>query len=209
MLVLHLTLDEELTRGFSLDDALAPLIAINTRDQYKARLFSYVHELAHLGLGGGAVCDVHITSSGRERFCNQISAATLMPAEAFRSYAHQKFGREPISTLEEVGTLRNQFKVSLRAAALRAEELGLGVAGLYAQIDGLAEPVSRGGTYVPGQERTKSRIRVDQLGSSFVHLMGEAVESRRLSNVQAAEILRLSQREFATALQQSGQGDAA
>lgn len=197
LLVLHLTLDSDRTRGFSLWHETAPLLAVNTREGYRARYFSYAHELAHLSLGRAAVCGFKSANQGMERRCNQVAAAILMPAGPFTTYARRRFGTRAIDSVDEVKTLRNKFHVSLRAAAVRAEALGLAAPGLYSRVDAVAEYSGKGGgTYVPGNERTRPVIRVDEYGREFVHTLVKAEDAHVLRRRQVAELLRVSDREL-------------
>jgi Zn-dependent peptidase ImmA (M78 family) len=200
LLVLHLTLDEGQTRGFSLPSELAPLMAINTKDDYKPRIFSYLHELVHLSLGSEAVCNVHSVDDKVESFCNRTAAAFLMPETDFRAHVFRKLGGEKISSLGDLATVRSRYRVSLRAAAIRAEHLGLASYGLYRLIDQDAEIRRRGGGGVqPGHERTKPRVRVDQYGAEFIRTVESGIDAGVLRKVQAADILRISISEWSTA----------
>jgi Zn-dependent peptidase ImmA (M78 family) len=197
LLVLHLTLDPDRTRGFSLWHPTAPLLAVNTREGYRARYFSYAHELAHLSLGRAAVCGFKSANKGIERRCNEIAAALLMPSDTFTKYVRSKFGSRPIESLDEVKTIRNKFHVSLRAAAVRAESLGLAEPGLYARVDAVAEYTGkRGGSFTPGNERTRPVIRVDEYGREFVSTLVKAEDAQVLRRRQVAELLRVSDREL-------------
>ncbi|WP_182711120.1 ImmA/IrrE family metallo-endopeptidase [Curtobacterium flaccumfaciens] len=197
VLVLHLTLDEDRTRGFSLASERAPLVAVNTRDDYKPRLFSYVHELVHLALGEGAVCDVHEDDEKTERFCNKVAAAFLMPAPDFRTHVKKQLRGRPVATLDDVAAIRGRYRVSLRAAAIRAEHLRLATFGLYDRVNRLAESKRKGGGgNIPGNERTKPRIRVDEYGFEFVRTVESGVESGLLRDAQAADLMRVSTREW-------------
>ena len=207
ILVLHLSLDEEVTRGFSLSDEFAPLLAVNTKDDYKPRVFSYVHELAHLALGEGAVCDVHEDDDAVEKFCNRTAAAFLMPEEDFRGHVLKRLRGRQVATLDDVAAIRGRYRVSLRAAAIRAENLGLASWGLYDRVDQNAELKSGGGGGgQPGNERTKSRIRVDQYGRQFIHTVEAGVNAGVLRQAQAAELLRISNREWTEVLALSHSG---
>lgn len=207
ILVLHLSLDEEVTRGFSLADDRAPLLAVNTRDDYKPRVFSYVHELAHLALGEGAVCDVHEDDDEVEKFCNRAAAAFLMPEEDFRGHVLKRLRGRKVETLDDVVAIRARYRVSLRAAAIRAENLGLASWGLYERVDRNAELKSGGGGGgQPGNERTKPRIRVDQYGREFIHTVEAGVSAGVLRETQAAELLRISNREWADVIALSHSG---
>lgn len=197
VLVLHLTMDEGVTRGFSLHENGESLIAVNTRDHVRARIFSYAHELAHLTLRDDSICLTR-SNEGVEGFCNRVAAALLMPERAFRSAVGQKVGGR-VSTVDQAKTIRNYFKVSLQAAAIRAEELGLAPASLYQQVLRELDKKKRGGTYTPGQERTKPRVRVDQYGWGFVNSVLDAEESGALKHAQVLDLLKLSDSELETA----------
>ncbi|MTD55211.1 ImmA/IrrE family metallo-endopeptidase [Amycolatopsis pithecellobii] len=197
IIVMNLTLDEGVTRGFSLHHQLAPVIAVNTRDHHRARLFSYAHELVHLTLGSDAVCGTH-GNRGVEAFCNKVAAALLLPAREFRDYVRLTFGNTPITTTAQVVTIRNHFRVSIRAAAIRAENLGLAEVGLFDTVNRETEKKGKGGRYTPGNERTKPRIRIDQYGHAFVNTLFGAEEAGVLRRQQVQQLLQVSESELAS-----------
>lgn len=196
VIVLHLTMDD-VTRGFSLHHGNSLLIAINTRDHVRARMFSYAHELAHLALRDDSVCLTR-TDTGVEGFCNRVAAALLMPSDAFRAFVRRRLG-DQVSSREHVVSIRNHFKVSMQAAAIRAESLSIASEGLYDRIGGGLEQRQAGGTYIPGNERTRPRLRVDQYGSGFVNALLDAEETGVLRRPQLLDLLRLSEKELWTA----------
>lgn len=199
ILALNLTLDEDITRGFSLHHPYAPLVAANTRDPHPARLFSYAHEFVHLCLGGeDAVCGTHGAKKGTEQFCNRVASALLMPRRPFIEYKNSKFGAGKVSELKQVTTMKNRFRVSMRAAAIRLEELGLAAAGLYEKVDRTAAvDKKRRGFSPPGQEpRTRPRMRVDQYGHEFIGSLFAAEEKGLLRPRQISELLRVSDTEL-------------
>lgn len=73
-------------RGFSLYDAVAPVIVLNAKDSPRGRLFTLLHEFAHLLLRVGGLCDRHDAqgqeNSDPEVFANRAAAATLVPEHA-------------------------------------------------------------------------------------------------------------------------------
>jgi Zn-dependent peptidase ImmA (M78 family)/transcriptional regulator with XRE-family HTH domain len=73
-------------RGFSITGRI-PVIVVNALDFPRGEVFTLLHELAHLMLREGGLCDLlEPRSEGRhqvELWCNAVAAAILMPAEPF------------------------------------------------------------------------------------------------------------------------------
>jgi Zn-dependent peptidase ImmA (M78 family) len=195
IVVLHLTMDEGSTRGFCLHNGSASVIAVNTREHVRARYFSYAHELVHLALRDDSVCLTRNDTSRIERFCNRVAGSILMPEASFRSFVNDRLNGQ-VESYENVVSIRNYFKVSIQAATIRAQHLGFASEHLYGQLFGNTEPKSKGGTYVPGNERTRPVVRVDQYGTGFVNSLFEAEESGHLRRAQVLNLLRLSDREL-------------
>lgn len=198
IVVLHLTMDEGVTRGFSLHEGEASVVAVNTRDHVRARFFSYAHELVHLALRDDSVCLTRNDSSDVERFCNRTAASMLMPETSFREFVDRRFGGH-VNTVDNVKSLRNYFKVSIQAAAIRALTLGLTPHYVYDQVLQDVETRGGGGGYVPGNERTRPRVRVDQYGSGFVNTLMSAEDAGHLRRHQILDLLHLSDRELNSA----------
>lgn len=81
------------SRGFSAHFELYPVIALNAKDSPAARCFTLMHELGHLVLHAGAVCDAEVMGDVRfdptEVWCNEFAAEVLLPSEDFRRCARQ------------------------------------------------------------------------------------------------------------------------
>jgi Zn-dependent peptidase ImmA (M78 family)/transcriptional regulator with XRE-family HTH domain len=76
-------------RGFSLSERRLPVIVLNAKDWPRARVFTLVHEFAHIMLDTGGVCDPeHVVRRARtadervEVFCNHVAGAVLVPSHA-------------------------------------------------------------------------------------------------------------------------------
>jgi Zn-dependent peptidase ImmA (M78 family) len=73
-------------RGFSLPERPLPVVVVNIKDSVSARSFSLFHEVAHVLLGNGGLCnfeeDDHTDHKHRvEVFCNHVAGATLVPRD--------------------------------------------------------------------------------------------------------------------------------
>jgi Zn-dependent peptidase ImmA (M78 family)/DNA-binding XRE family transcriptional regulator len=75
-------------RGFSLSEGPVPAIVLNGGDSASGRVFTILHEFAHLLLRKTGVCDLHDRRDGAptdktELFCNAAAASALLPTNAF------------------------------------------------------------------------------------------------------------------------------
>lgn len=79
-------------RGFAIASSTLPVVAVNAKDHPHARIFSLMHELAHVALGQSGISDWSDATAEQARppeeqkievFCNRTAAAVLMPKEAF------------------------------------------------------------------------------------------------------------------------------
>jgi Zn-dependent peptidase ImmA (M78 family) len=109
-------------RGFALADPAAPLVFVNGADTKAAQIFTLVHELAHLWLGGTALDDVDLAERGwqdTERWCNQVAAEVLMPLAATSGTL---IPGEPLADTTE--RLSRKFKVSTLVVLRRLYDAG-------------------------------------------------------------------------------------
>ena len=83
----HRPLDVKEFRAFTLVDAYAPLIFINTTDTANGRLFSLLHETVHVWLGKNSLFNNPEWSNEHvsllEQKCNAVAAELLVPAADF------------------------------------------------------------------------------------------------------------------------------
>ena len=106
----HQRLDVNEFRGFALSDPAAPLIFINGADAKAAQIFTFAHEIAHLGLGQSGISNAQAatrSSHSIERWCNQVAAELLVPSHAIS----EEFAPREVLT-EEIRRLARFFKVS-------------------------------------------------------------------------------------------------
>lgn len=118
----HRKLDVSEFRGFAICDPLAPVVFINSADAPAARLFTLIHELAHIWIGASGISNVVPGNSRREEvLCNAVAGEFLVPREFFLH-----LWNENIAEMEtRVPELARRFHVSGIVIMRRALDLKL------------------------------------------------------------------------------------
>lgn len=76
----HRKLDVGEFRGFAISDKFAPMVFINAADAPAARLFTLIHELAHIWIGSSGISNASPSSNRRDEvFCNAVAGEFLVP----------------------------------------------------------------------------------------------------------------------------------
>ncbi|MYD35711.1 MAG: ImmA/IrrE family metallo-endopeptidase [Dehalococcoidia bacterium] len=118
-------------RGFSVFDQSFPLAVVNAKDSPSGRTFTLLHELTHLALRQGGICDLADAPTDRqvqdqvEVFCNAVAGATLMPREDFlkdETVLSHDPGWE--WTNADIQKIARRFTCSNEAAVRRLADLG-------------------------------------------------------------------------------------
>lgn len=193
--VMMLPMGEESCRGFSIWDDAAPLIAINTAWLAEARLFTLIHELAHLSSRTNSACAEDVvtranTGDRTERWCDRVAAAVLIPEAGLTKVlsdmpgAHQKW-----ADLAAVKRISTHFHVSRRAAALRLIEQKLAPWSLFRSMPPHKEQLPRGGG---GAGRTRAELRHQWYGQRTITLFRDALRKDVIGAGEVVDYLGVS-----------------
>lgn len=186
-------------RGFSLYFDQVPVIMVNGADAARGRLFTLLHEYAHLLLHTEGLCDTitdtRAVSPNRqlEARCNAIAAAILMPAAAVTARLK---ALPPVSEdgwdYETLANAAKPFGASAESFLRRLVTLGRVEAGLYRQRR--AEFLAR---YEEDEKRTRGtggdwyRNTVRDLGKGYVRAVSDAYRRRSIDSCTAATYLNV------------------
>ena len=105
-------------RGFSISEAILPVIVVNSKDSPYARIFSMLHELTHLLLRESSLCDLRernltYETTQIEAFCNSIAGAVLVPKKALLNEQAVQLNRlSPEWADEIISSLARGYHVS-------------------------------------------------------------------------------------------------
>jgi Zn-dependent peptidase ImmA (M78 family)/transcriptional regulator with XRE-family HTH domain len=111
--------------GFALATDSLPVIVVNRKDIPQRRLFSLLHEFAHVALRESGVSDLKFdqdqfkSDPDIELLCNGVASAALMPMDLVTSGLRETLGRDAAITDEVIVRLARRFGVSRPALILR------------------------------------------------------------------------------------------
>ncbi|MBT9775172.1 ImmA/IrrE family metallo-endopeptidase [Clostridium sp. MCC353] len=99
-------------RAFTLIDRYAPLVFINTCDTEGGKIFSLLHELAHIWTGTESLYNDQFGNtenvSSLEKVCNETAAEILVPQKLF----YKKWKEQTLDMRDKVADLAKYFKCS-------------------------------------------------------------------------------------------------
>lgn len=119
-------------RGVSLGGEGLPVILLNGQDSDAGRVFTLMHEIAHLALHNAGICNpfevpskTKTLNTGTELFCNRVAAATLMPKISLLEDPQvRKATRQTEWPDDYLEPLARHYSVSREAMLVRLLELG-------------------------------------------------------------------------------------
>lgn len=133
-------LDIEEFRAFAMIDEYAPLIFVNTNDSANGRLFSLIHEFAHVCVGESDFFNDRNSGMAAIRpvevVCNAVAAEILVPQSLFLMQWDNCIQNH--TDEETIQTLANFFKCGITVIARRALDNGKISSALYHEIAALA-----------------------------------------------------------------------
>ncbi len=188
-------------RGCSISSFPYPAIILNGVDSERGRLFTLLHELVHILLHNGGVCDLgdrqtlqSIGTVRLERFCNAVGAAVLIPrTQLLRDRSVAFATANSTWSDQDLERLANLFGVSQEAMLLRLVGLGRSSWGHYfdkqSQFHDYAdrsdtEEKKKGG---PGPYRLKIR----NFGPKYVRSVLNAYQRRDITGSELSDYLQI------------------
>lgn len=113
--------------GFAITDDKAPAVVLNSGDSHTRRIFTLIHEIAHLWIAAPGVSRISFnldafSKSDDEAYCNRTAAAALLPPQEFRNAwrTGQEVREDDETTIDSIA---NSFKASHSATAVRAASM--------------------------------------------------------------------------------------
>jgi Zn-dependent peptidase ImmA (M78 family) len=182
--------------GFSISHWPLPVVVVNDKNHERRRIFTMLHEFAHLLLREGGICDLDedpthpADTRSVEVFCNRVAGAALVPLDNLleEEIVRSTSARSTLSD-EEIVNLAQRYNASretilrrLLIAGRTTEQFYLGKRQQYQQE---APPTRSGGRALP---HTKA---LNTLGQLFPRLVLESYGERRITASDLSEYLGL------------------
>ena len=194
----HRALSIDEFRAFAMVDEWAPLIFINSADSQGAKLFSLIHEIAHIWLGEDDLFNDRRNSHNvkpLEVLCNAVASELLVPFELF---IREWNNAEANDKQEKISLLAKTFRCSESVIARKALDAKKISKKLYEDIVSealeaykvLKETRESGG----GDYYNTAKTRLD---GCFVRALCESVASGRTTFTEAFRLTNTSSKTFA------------
>jgi Zn-dependent peptidase ImmA (M78 family) len=184
---ISITMNKEI-RGFSLIDEDVPVIVLKRSDETSAKIFTLFHELAHLLLREGGICDLEESRIPHEKFCNHFAGAFLVPKDKLLNHSIVKAKARTREWPENL--LRNisrDFKVSQEVILRRLLMLGLTTKEYYLRKhkewkSKYKEPFGRG-------KRDEIKICLKERGKKYISMTFDAYGRKKIDEMRVADYL--------------------
>lgn len=174
-------------RGFSFSDETPYLVFINNQDVIRGKVFTVMHEFAHILIRESSLCDVNFRNSqfdGAEFFCNQFASYFLLPENDMIANINQE------NINNELKQLARKVKVSKYVLLRRMLDNNFISQGRYdSQVKDWDEEFIRNqsrpkfGRFSPIKSTLRSR------GKRFSGLVLQSLDSNRITYANASEYL--------------------
>ena len=190
--------------GFSIVEPELPVIGVNVALAPNGRTFTMIHELVHVLLGIGGICDIDDYTPRAEQdlqievFCNHAAAAALMPRDAFLANPIVA-SRQDVATNwtdAEIAEIATEFSVSREAVVRRLLTFDRTTLTFYQQKRAAYRAQReaqkrRERDAAEGQRfgRNMARRAVSNLGSNYVKLILNSYNEERITLSDAAGYL--------------------
>lgn len=197
ILVLRLSMPQEGLRGFALMDEEVPVIAIKRGgvEALSVKLFTLMHELGHVLLREGGICDMKEQNTlPIEKWCNAFAAEAIYPQAELLAHPtvrdHQRQGLGTAWRHMELVAIAKGYHVGLEVVLRALLEAGLTTSAFYKEKRDRWMDRPRCSNKRP--ERNTVKEKLTERGPSYVRLVFNAWDRQRIDRLQVADLLGLS-----------------
>lgn len=191
--IFQLSLTQDKLRGFSIVDDVMPIIGIKRGgEQATAKIFTLFHELGHILLNEGGLCDLsEKTNIEIEKWCNAFSAEVLIPTSELLKMEvvlEQKHSNNKIWAKKDLVELGNYFHVGPLAILRSLLENKLTTPVFYKEKhQAWNKPQFGRAKHPEGKNIAKETIR--EKGRTYISLAFSAYDQNRIDLKDLSDFL--------------------
>lgn len=189
---ISIPLKQKEVRGFSLVEGELPAIIVRSSDETNAKIFTLFHELAHILLRVGGICDMIDMPQTKdiEKFCNHFAGAFLVPKDEL--LGHLAIGRSTEKqewTDKQLKTMANHFKVSKEVILRRLLFYGLTTQAYYSRKHEEWKKEFENRKIFSKKGKDTIKICVRERGKKYVSLVFQAYSQDKITYLDVADYL--------------------
>lgn len=205
-------LDE--ARGFSIAERPLPVVVVNGGDPPNARVFSMLHELTHVALRSGGICDMDERAKRPpeddriEVFCNHVAGAVLVPRDALLAEKNLISSQSTVWSDVALKQLARRYGVSREVVLRRLLIFGRTTEAFYRRKR--AEYAEEWRRHREEQEgfAPPDVVALGRVGRLFAQLVLESYHLERITSSNVADYLDVKLRHLASIERQARSGTA-
>ena len=191
--VFQLTLTQDKLRGFSLVDDSMPVIAMKRGGEPPtAKIFTLFHELGHILLNEGGICDLSDNSTLQiEKWCNAFAAEIMIPTSEFLQMGiviDHKSKNEKNWSRKELVELANYFHVGPLAILRSLLENSLTTPAFYKEKHQAWNKPAFGRSKIH-EGRNLAKETVKEKGRTYISLAFAAFDQNRIDLKDLSDFL--------------------
>ncbi len=191
--VFQLSLTQDNLRGFSIVDDLIPIIVLKRGgEQAHSKTFTLFHELGHILLNQGGLCDLSFkTQVDIEKWCNAFAAEVLVPSAELLSMGavvdYQRKGKK-IWSKNDLVDLANYFHVGPLTILRKLLDNNLTTREYYEKKHNIWNKPQFGRSKEPkGRDIVRENIR--EKGKTYIRLAFKAFDQNRINLKDLSDFL--------------------
>lgn len=191
--VFQLSLTQDKFRGFSLTDESIPIIGIKRGGETAtAKIFTLFHELGHIILNEGGLCDLSEKSTIEiEKWCNAFSGEVIIPSTELLQMnlvQEQKLTGNKVWRLKDLAALGNYFHAGPLAILRSLLENKLTTTTFYKEKHQAWNKPAFGRAKVP-EGRNLAKEAIQEKGRTYISLAFSAFDQNRIDLKDLSDFL--------------------
>lgn len=177
-------------RGFALADRDPNVIIVNSSDEIKSRIFTLIHEFAHILLGETSI-DIpdFETQNDIEKWCNSFAASFLMPKDILVKIYNEN--RDNIKSGKILNKISNKYNISKSMFVYNLSKNNYISKQDYQNFRDAISTIKEKKPPSSGGGVSQDKKCISTLGKKFVSLVADNIEKEQITTNDALSYLSI------------------